>query len=86
MRSAAAPIAGTGRVLGVDLGARRIGVAVCDDARRLATPVTVVARTADPAAHRGAIARLVAEYGAVGVVAGLPRSLSGDLGPAARAA
>jgi putative Holliday junction resolvase len=73
-----------GRVLGVDLGARRIGVAVCDDAQRVATPVTIVGRVADADAHRRGLAALVAEYDAVGAVVGLPRSLSGEMGPAAR--
>lgn len=75
-----------GRVLGVDLGARRVGVAVCDDDQRLATAVATVARTADPGAHRRALARLATEYEAVGAVVGLPRSLSGAEGPAARSA
>ncbi len=75
-----------GRVIGVDLGSRRIGVAASDDAQRLAVPVTRVDRRGDLAADRRALARLVAEYEAVGMVVGLPRSLSGALGPAARAA
>jgi putative holliday junction resolvase len=75
-----------GRVIGVDLGSKRIGIAVTDSDQRLATGVTYVGRTGNPVSERAAIADLVAEYEAVGVVVGLPRSLSGDLGPAARAA
>ena len=86
MRSATGTIARSGRVLGVDLGARRVGVAVCDGAQRVATPLRAIDRTGDPLAHRSALRRLVAEYEAVGVVVGLPRSLSGELGAAARAA
>lgn len=86
MTSTAASIARTGRVLGVDLGSRRIGVAVCDSCQQVATPATFVAREPDVGAHRRALAALVAEHQAVGVVVGLPRSLSGALGPAARAA
>ena len=82
----AAPIAPAGRVLGVDLGSRRIGIAVCDSGQRVATPVTAISREADAGAHRRALAALVADHEAVGVVVGLPRSLSGELGPAARAA
>ena len=82
----AATIPAAGRVLGVDLGSVRIGVAVCDSERRVATPVTVVARETDAGAHRRALAALVADHEAVGVVVGLPRSLSGRLGPAARSA
>lgn len=86
MTAGTAAIAPSGRVLGVDLGSRRIGVAVCDGAQRVATAVTAVPRTADAGAHRRALAGLVGDYEAVGVVVGLPRSLSGALGPAAEAA
>ena len=67
--------------LGVDVGDARIGVAASDPSGLLATPVETVA------AGDGAIARLCAlthEHEAVEVVVGLPRSLSGGLGPAAR--
>jgi putative Holliday junction resolvase len=73
-------------VVGVDLGSRRIGVAVTDSDQRVATGVATLRRAKDSAADHQALARLVAEYGAVGVVVGLPLSLSGQLGPAARAA
>ena len=76
----------TGRVVGVDLGSRRIGVAVTDSNQRVATGVATLRRRKDAAADHQALASLVAEYDAVGVVVGLPVSLSGQLGPAARAA
>lgn len=68
--------------LGVDPGRVRVGVAVCDPAGRLATPLTTLPR-------RGsieALARLVDETLAVDVIVGLPRSLSGAAGPADLAA
>jgi putative Holliday junction resolvase len=74
-----------GRVLGVDLGSKRIGVAISDSDQRIATGVAVLARTRDRAADHRALADLVAGYQAVGVVVGLPLSLSGQMGPAARA-
>lgn len=71
------------RALALDLGARRIGVAVSDPEGRVATPVTVLSRRSDrPADHR-AIAALVAEYEADELVIGLPLSLDGAHGPAA---
>lgn len=73
-----------GRLVGVDLGSRRIGLAVSDEDRTVATGVGVVARGADRAADHQALASVVAEYRAVGVVVGLPVSLSGEHGPAAR--
>lgn len=74
-----------GRLLGLDLGSRRIGVAVTDSARTVATGVTAVARRADRAADHAALRELVDEYDAVGVVVGVPYSMSGETGPAARA-
>jgi putative holliday junction resolvase len=74
-----------GRVLGIDLGSRRIGVAVTDSRQTVATGVTVLSRREDRGADHQALADLATEYEAVGVVVGLPVSLSGQLGPAARA-
>jgi putative pre-16S rRNA nuclease len=73
------------RALGVDLGSRRIGVAVSDSDGRLATPIEVVDARDRPAARRS-LADLVAEWEAEVVVVGLPLSLDGSEGPAARAA
>ena len=73
------------RVLGVDLGSRRIGLALSDPTGRVATPHAVIERSGDPAADRRKILAYAREAGASRVVVGLPLSLSGDTGPAARA-
>lgn len=74
------------RALGIDLGAKRIGVALSDSAGTMATPYEVVQRSGDrPRDHRR-IAALAEEAGAELLVVGLPRSLDGTDGPAARAA
>lgn len=73
-------------MVGIDLGARRIGVAVSDATGTLASPHAVLERSGDPAADHRRIAEIVAEVGAGRVVVGLPLSMSGDAGPAARAA
>jgi putative Holliday junction resolvase len=73
------------RALGLDLGARRIGVAVSDGAGKLATPYEVVGRSADRRSDHERIAALVDETGAAVVVVGLPLSLDGSVGPAADA-
>jgi putative holliday junction resolvase len=75
-----------GRVLGIDPGTRRIGVAVSDEARRVATPLEVVERHRDDSLHRRRIADLAREWEVGGLVVGLPRSLDGNEGPAARSA
>ena len=74
-----------GRVLGVDLGSRRIGLALSDPDGRVATPHAVIERSGDPEADRRTILAHAREAGASRVVVGLPLSLSGDVGPAARA-
>jgi len=77
--------AGT-RALGVDLGTRRIGLALSDPSRTLATPHEVLPRSGDPAADRRAIVENARRQDANVIVVGLPLSLSGRSGPAARAA
>ena len=73
------------RILGVDLGSRRIGLALSDPSGAVATPHRVLQRSGDPAADRRAITAVAREAGADRIVVGLPLSLSGDAGPAARA-
>ena len=75
-----------GRVLGVDLGSRRIGLALSDPSGVLASPLEVLERAADHAADHAVIVGRAHDEGAERIVVGLPRSLSGDEGPAARAA
>jgi len=72
-----------GRVMALDLGEKRIGVAISDPTRTIARPLTVLPRTSRRAVI-AALRRLIAEYGVEEVVVGLPRSLSGAEGPQAR--
>lgn len=74
------------RVVGIDLGSRRIGVAVSDPTGTLASPWETVLRSGDVARDHRRIAQLVAEAEAERVVVGLPLSLDGRHGPAALAA
>ena len=74
------------RVVGIDLGQRRIGVAVSDGAGRVAVPHGTVERSGDRDRDRAVLAALVEELGGEAVVVGLPLSLDGGAGPAARAA
>ena len=73
-----------GRIVGLDLGSRRIGVAVSDRSRVLATPRTTLERTGNLDADRRAIVRLVAEEEATCVLVGLPLGLDGREGTAAQ--
>ena len=74
------------RALGVDLGERRIGLALSDPSRTVATPHEVLRRSGDPDADRRAIVDAARREHANVIVVGLPLSLSGRTGPAARAA
>lgn len=74
------------RALGIDLGSKRIGIALSDSAGSLATPYDVVPRSGDRARDHRRIAALAEEAGAECLVVGLPLSLDGSVGPAAAAA
>jgi putative holliday junction resolvase len=74
-----------GRVLGVDLGSRRIGLALSDPGRAIASPLSVLQRAKVQVEDHRSIVAVARENEAVAIVVGLPISLSGDLGPAARA-
>lgn len=76
----------TVRALGLDLGSKRIGVAVSDRSGTIASPLTVIERGRSRRHDHERIAALVREEEAECVVVGMPRSLSGGDGPAARAA
>lgn len=70
----------------LDLGSRRIGVAYSDRGRTLASPWGTIERSGDLERDRAAIVDAVREVEASVVVVGLPLSLSGAAGPAARCA
>lgn len=74
------------RAVALDLGTRRIGVAVSDSGGIMATPYSTIERSGDPAVDRRKVAEIVAETGAGLVIVGLPLSMDGSEGPAARAA
>lgn len=71
------------RILGLDVGRRRVGVAVSDPTGLIATPVEVI----EVRSLKGAIRRVLEicrEQQAELIVVGLPVSLGGELGPQAR--
>jgi putative Holliday junction resolvase len=72
-------------VAALDLGSRRIGVAYSDSGRAIASPWGTIERSGDAERDRAAIVDAVREVEASVVVVGLPLSLSGAAGPAARA-
>ena len=71
----------TGRVLALDHGTRRIGVAMSDELGILASPLCILRpRAADRVT---AVAGLVHEHSIVEILVGFPRTLRGEVGPQA---
>lgn len=73
------------KVMALDVGTKRIGVAVSDPSGMLARSLKVIQRRPEgPAADIAAIARLIADESAQRVVVGLPLTLRGEIGPQAQ--
>jgi len=70
------------RVLGLDVGDRRIGVALSDETGLLASPLPTLERVG-PRKDLKAIAALVRDRGAGEIVVGLPYNMDGSVGPQA---
>lgn len=73
------------RYLGLDVGSRRIGVAVSDELGLTAQPVLTLERRGNGAANRRedlrSLARLCRRFGVAGIVIGNPLHLSGEASP-----
>ncbi|MDQ3513622.1 MAG: Holliday junction resolvase RuvX [Chloroflexota bacterium] len=78
-RSGAGLVAAT-RVMALDVGERRIGIAVSDESRRVAMPLTTLHRSGDDLVT---LAELAAEWDIGSIVVGMPTGLSGREGPQA---
>ena len=73
----------SGKLLGLDLGTKTIGVAISDGMRYSATPLETIKRTKFTGdAERLKV--LIAENTAVGIVLGLPLNMDGSEGPRAQ--
>ena len=74
------------RALGVDPGSKRIGLAVSDLSGTIASPLTVLQRSKSRQHDLSEIARIAVEEAADVIVIGLPLSMDGSQGKAAKAA
>lgn len=73
-----------GRLMGVDLGTKTIGLALSDPDRRIASPLETIRRAKfGPDAAR--IAAIVAQHAVAGLVVGLPLNMDGSSGPRVQA-
>ena len=74
------------RVLGLDLGSKRIGVAVSDRSGIIATPLTVIRRGSAQSVDHREIARIARDEEVEAIVVGLPLNMDGTEGRSAKAA
>jgi putative Holliday junction resolvase len=72
-----------GRLLGLDLGTRTIGTALCDAGWSFASPATLI-RRGKFQQDKAALVALIAAQGVKGLVIGLPRNMDGSEGPRAQ--
>ena len=68
------------RILGLDFGSARIGVAISDELQMLAHPLETIPANEEPASR---VAEIVREKQVEHVVAGIPRQMNGQIGTAA---
>ena len=71
-------------MLGLDLGEKRVGIAVCNSEGTVATPYQTLKRVGDRPVEHQLIADIAAEVGAEAIVVGMPYGLDGSVGPAAK--
>lgn len=74
------------RVLGIDLGSKRIGIAASDRSGTIASPLTVLQRCGSQGGDHRNIAKIVVEEEAVAIIVGLPLNMDGSEGKAAQSA
>lgn len=80
----AARLPGKGRIMGLDLGTKTIGLALSDVERRLASPLDTIRREKFSRDARMLLAR-ADDFGAQALVFGLPLNMDGSEGPRAQA-
>ncbi|MEI8138260.1 MAG: Holliday junction resolvase RuvX [bacterium] len=72
----------TGRILGVDYGTKRVGIAISDPMAMLATPLSVeTVQSVEEAIT--AVCRIARDRGVVKIVVGIPINMNGSSGPMA---
>jgi putative Holliday junction resolvase len=74
------------RVLGIDLGSKRIGIAASDRSGTIASPLVVLQRGASQRVDHAEILKILLEEEAEAIVVGLPLNMDGSEGSAAKSA
>jgi len=76
---------GGGRLLGLDVGTKTIGTALCDAGWSFASPAGTIRRAPKFAIDKAALVQLVGAQSVAGIVVGLPLNLDGTAGPRVQA-
>ena len=71
------------RLLGLDLGAKRIGVAICDDQQSIATPFKTINKENNEQ-FINELKLIIKENDIKGVIVGNPINMDGTLGPSSQ--
>ena len=71
------------RLLGLDLGSKRIGVAICDDRQSIATPFRIIFKDSN-AQFINELNLIVKENNIEGIIVGNPINMDGSLGPSSQ--
>ena len=69
----------TSRLIGLDLGSKRIGVSICDEKQSIATPFKTINKT-NTSELIDELKKLIEEYNIKGIVIGNPINMDGTLG------
>ena len=71
------------RLLGLDLGSKRIGVAICDDRQSIATPFKIINKES-AVQFINELKLIVKENNIEGIIVGNPINMDGSLGPSSQ--
>ena len=71
------------RLLGIDMGSKRIGVSICDENRKIATPYETI-RFTNLNNLISRVKEIILENNIKGIIVGLPLNMDGTEGPSAQ--
>ena len=73
----------TSRLIGIDLGKKRIGIAICDENKKIATPYKTISKT-NFSNFIKELKNIIDENKIQGLIIGYPINMDGSLGPSAQ--
>ena len=73
----------TSRLIGLDLGSKRIGVSICDEKQSIATPFKTIDKTNTNELIKQ-LQEIINEYSIKGIIIGNPINMNGSLGRSAQ--